>query len=331
MTTRYAAFGLTIESELTLPPLTSLPAGGTDDPDVTVTCGPVAGLPADRDDDRHRYVDDDEFVLSYGVGEATVRNGTEIRVDPAPDAPMAVVRRLVVGPLFNYLLHQRGSLVVHASTVQIGDRAVAFVGDSGDGKSTTATAFLAAGHRVLSDDVAAIDTDDGAPTVQPGYPAVKLAPDAVEALAPSGPDSAGVGPADAADADADGSADLDAMDALDPVRDAHPAGGAGRRRRFHRVASDWDPTPVPLAGVYRLEDGRTPEVLSLPPGRQCMALVEGTYTRGAFGLSGAAPTNFARCGTVADAVPVKRLRRPRRLDALPDLVDTVVRDLRGCG
>jgi len=315
MTTRYAAFGLTIESELTLPPLTSLQAGGTDDPDVTVTCGPVTGLPADRDEDRHRYVDADEFVLSYGVGEATVRNGTEIRVDPAPDAPMAVVRRLVVGPLFNYLLHQRGSLVVHASTVQIGDRAVAFVGDSGDGKSTTATAFLAAGHRVLSDDVAAIDTDDGAPTVQPGYPAVKLAPDAVEALAPSGLDPAGVGPADA----------------LDPVRDALPAEGAGRRRRFHRVASDWDPTPVPLAGVYRLEDGHTPEVLSLPPGRQCMALVEGTYTRGAFGLSGAAPTNFARCGTVADAVPVKRLRRPRRLDALPDLVDAVVRDLRGDG
>ena len=320
MTTRYAAFGLSVDSELTLPPLRSPPDGGTGDPDVTVTCGPVTGPTADRGNNRHRYVDDDEFSLSYGVCDATVRDGTDIHVDPAPGAPVAALRRLVVGPLFNYLLHQRGHLVIHASTVRIGDGAVAFVGDSGDGKSTTATAFLAAGHRVLSDDVAAISLDGGAPTVQPGYPAVKLAPDALEALTPPGPDPA--------DADSDGSIDVPAAtDALAPVLD----GGADRPRRFHRVSDDWEPTPVPLAGVYLLEDGRNVEVLSLPPGRQCMALVEGTYTRGAFGLSGAAPTNFARCGSVADAVPVRRLRRPRQLGALPDLVDAVVRDLQGDG
>jgi hypothetical protein len=177
------------------------------------------------------------------------------------------------------------------------DVAVAFLGDSGDGKSTTATAFLAAGHRILSDDVAAVPVGEGTPTVQPGYPAVKLDPDAVAALAP----------------------DLD----------DRPAETVETPRRFHRVPGEWDPTPVPLARIYRLETGPELAVASLPAGRQCMTLVENTYTRGAFGLSEVPTTNFERCATVADTVPVKRLRRPRQFDALPALVDAVTTDLGG--
>ena len=295
----YSAFGLEVESELTLPLLDPAPAGGSGDPDVTVTRGDVTGATTDWGDDDHHYVDASEFYVSYGVGDTMVRDGREIRIDPAADAPMDIVRRLVVGPLFNYLLSQRDYLVLHASTVEVGDVAVAFAGDSGDGKSTTATAFLAAGHRVLSDDVAAIRTDESVPTVQPGYPAVKLDPDA--------------------------------LDALDPDLDARPAEAVEMPRRFYRMADGWESMPVPLTRVYLLEDGPGPEVLSLPAGRQCMALVENTYTRGAFGLREVPTTNFERCATVANAVPVKRLRRPRRFDALPGLVDAVRDDLERCG
>lgn len=294
----YTAFGLQVESELTLPLLDPAPSE-SGDPDVTVTRGDVTGATTDWGDEDHHYVDESEFYVSYGVGDTMVRDGREIRVDPAADAPMDIVRRLVVGPLFNYLLAQREYLVLHASTVQVGDVAVAFLGDSGDGKSTTATAFLAAGHRILSDDIAAVPSGDGPPTVQPGYPALKLDPDAVAALAP----------------------DLD----------DRPAETVETPRRFHHVPGEWNPTPVPLARVYLLEDGPGPDVLSLPAGRQCMALVENTYTRGAFGLREIPTTNFEQCATVADAVSVKRLRRPRRFDALPDLVDAVRDDLQGDG
>jgi hypothetical protein len=296
MTTRtYAAFGLTVESAFDLPQLDPLDHADGRDPDVSITRAEVRVPTTDCGDDDHHYVDADEFYVSYQVGDTAVRDGREIRVDPVADAPMAVVRRLVVGPLFNFLLYQRGYLVLHASTARVGDVAVAFLGESGDGKSTTATAMLAAGHPVCSDDVAAIRTSEGVPTVQPGYPAVKL--------------------------------DADAVEALDPALETEPSAAAGRRRQFYRLDGQWSTDPLPLARVYLLADGPGPEIVSLPAGEQCMALVEHTYTRGSFGLENAPTTNLQRCATVADAVPVARLRRPRRYDALPALVDAVRADL----
>ena len=301
MSTRsYTAFGLRVESDLALPQLDPAPTPQAG-PDVTVRVGDVETPESDGDaaDADRRFVDDGEFYASYGVGDTLVRDGREIRVDPTPDAPTDVVRRLVVGPLFNYLLHQRDHLVVHASTVRVGDVAVAFAGESGAGKSTTATAFLAAGERVLSDDVAAVRLDGDTPTVQPGYPAVKLDPDAVEAL--------------------------------EPDLDGGPAESVATPRLFHRTAGEWDPEPVPLARVYLLEDGPGPTVEPIPAAERCMALVEHTYTRGAFGLPGTAAENVRRCGSVADRIGVKRLRRPRTFDALDALVETVRADLAADG
>ncbi len=65
---------------------------------------------------------------------------------------------LVSGTLLAFVLTMRGETVLHASAVQIGDAAVAFVGASGMGKSTMATLLCADGARLVTDDVLRLDT-----------------------------------------------------------------------------------------------------------------------------------------------------------------------------
>jgi hypothetical protein len=92
----------------------------------------------------------------------------------------------LVGPVLGLLLRLRGVVCLHASAVAIGDRAVAFVGSEGAGKSTTAAALAQRGHAVISDDVAALVEQEGRFSVLPAYPHLSLWPDSVEML--YGPD-----------------------------------------------------------------------------------------------------------------------------------------------
>ncbi len=68
------------------------------------------------------------------------------------------------------LLAMRGDLVLHASAVAVGGRAVLFCGPTGRGKSTLALALGEAGHGVLGEDGVAISLEQEAPVAYPGRP-----------------------------------------------------------------------------------------------------------------------------------------------------------------
>ena len=80
------------------------------------------------------------------------------------------------------LLHQRGRLVLHASAVRVGDRAVLFCGASGAGKSTLAAALGACGHDLVADDFAAISMLEGQAFVEPDSRQHKLWQHAIDKL-----------------------------------------------------------------------------------------------------------------------------------------------------
>ena len=75
---------------------------------------------------------------------------------------------LVGGTLLAFVLTMRGEAVLHASAVQVGDAALAFVGASGMGKSTMATLLCADGARLVTDDVLRLDTTSSATDLRPG-------------------------------------------------------------------------------------------------------------------------------------------------------------------
>ena len=71
-----------------------------------------------------------------------------------------------------------GRLVVHASAVKLaGGQAVAFVGETGRGKSTLASAYRAVGATLLTDDALLLEKRAGVVQVIPSYGSLRLWPD----------------------------------------------------------------------------------------------------------------------------------------------------------
>lgn len=171
----YSVFGLRVRSELALPEL--FPVNGEGDADVTIRLGSI-GDPQ-QEEGLHAVEGALLFVISK-VGRYRIADGGEILVEPAPGAPERNVRLYLLGSAFGALLHQRGLLPLHANAVEIDGRAVAFMAESGGGKSTLAAWFHDRGYRVIADDVCVIHFDEGRPHAAPGLPRLRLWLEALE-------------------------------------------------------------------------------------------------------------------------------------------------------
>jgi hypothetical protein len=96
------------------------------------------------------------------------------------DAILDDIPPVLQGPAVAAALHLRGIPLLHACVLAIDDFAVALMGAPGAGKSTTAAAFVAAGHALVSDDLGALDLN-GSVRVQSGYPRLRLFADSARA------------------------------------------------------------------------------------------------------------------------------------------------------
>lgn len=88
----------------------------------------------------------------------------------------------LLGPVLGFVLRMRGTPCLHASAVALNGHAVAFVGEAGSGKSTTAAAFAREGEIVVADDIVALTEARGRFVVAPAYPYLSLWDDSVAML-----------------------------------------------------------------------------------------------------------------------------------------------------
>jgi len=72
---------------------------------------------------------------------------------PVPEGPEGVIPIIIAGTVSAFVLAMRGRCVLHGSAVEVDGRAIAFVGISGQGKSTMAAMFCAQGASLVTDDV----------------------------------------------------------------------------------------------------------------------------------------------------------------------------------
>ena len=295
----YIAYGLGIRSALPLPELTV----GEAAQDVVLRLGKVDRLPSDLDDEGGGLWATADEACRYlaGVGAFLVRGGREIVVDPAPGVEARVLRLSILGPAFGLLLHQRGRFVLHASAVASGGGVLAFAGGSGWGKSTLAAALHARGCPIVADDLTAIDMDTGCPTVFPGFPQLKLWPEAVVSLGET----------------------PETMPRLHPRFD----------KRARRAVRGFSHSLLPLRRIYLLTAGPAPRIETLRPYEALIGLVPHWYGF-RFGdrllPSGeASASQFRRCALLANGVTVRRLIRPRHLPGLGALLDLVEDDCAG--
>ena len=83
-----------------------------------------------------------------------------------------------------------GGLFLHGSAVSVGGRAVAFLGQSGDGKTTLAGAFAKAGHPYLTEDVIELVASAGIYHLQPKPSGLRLFADSAAYLLGDDPELA---------------------------------------------------------------------------------------------------------------------------------------------
>lgn len=293
----YSAYGLNIHSALSLPELTDSP--GISFPDVRVRFGKIKWEPPPTDCERaHEAARSETFFYFKIAGKFQVQRGSEIIIDPAPDAEDRLLRLCLLGPILAALLHQRGLLVLHASAVEIDGVAVAFLGEKGWGKSTLAAYLQERSHGLLADDVVAVAFGAEEIHVLPGFPQLKLWPSAAAYL--------GLNP--------------ERMPQLQPELD----------KRAHRLNGDFAVTPRPLGGLFVLDVGETVEVEAIAPQASVVELVSHSYMVRHLAATGMNSSNLAQCAEVVRAVPVFRLRRPRSLGALPCVETAVKKSLERC-
>lgn len=292
----YLAYGLNIHSEISFPQLLS----GRETADVIVRFGPVAiGLSDASDSDRVVMGDSQEVNIFWkDVGGFCIRNGNEIIVDPIPGIDERAIRPLILGTSLGILLSQRDLMVFHSSVVEFPSGCGAFMAARGWGKSTTAAALYARGHRFVADDIMALDDTGDEFTARPGYPQIKLWPDAAEAVGE----------------------DPSRLDRVQPDYEK-----LARPVREHFVRER-----IPLRGVFVLDVGENVEVERLTGSKALMGLLPHWY--GAqldgellelFGVD----AHFKACNTLALRVPVYNIKRPHTLDCLSEVVLAIEKTL----
>lgn len=291
---RYVLCDLQVSSTLALPELAPWPGSAEcTAADVTIEEAPVpewldTGEPADS----WLSVDRDGAMLLQvpQVVRILVQSGRSMRVQRL-DSQDESWRLFLLGSALGYLCLQRGLFPLHAACLRIGSRTVAFAGHSGAGKSTLAAALLQRGHGLLSDDLTVIRSDGAhGITMLPAFPRLKLWRDTLESLQLPMTGTPRVRPG---------------MDKFDL-----------------RPSIGFDAAPATLDAVVVLHDAASePHLQRLSP-HAGLATLHGYLARPqAAERLGLRAAMFAQAAAIARQVPVWRLQRPRRFDALAATAD----------
>lgn len=165
--------GLTVASEIALA-APKLPETDPRSADVSVVLGEPTSVPFERPSEdvvAELIVDGYPWYTFCRVGDGYVCRMTGIAdfvIDadlrrvvchPLVDGRTSVIPIVVPGTVAAFLLAMGGRCVLHGSAVEVGSRALAFVGSSGQGKSTMAAIFCADGAALVADDVLSLEFD----------------------------------------------------------------------------------------------------------------------------------------------------------------------------
>ena len=244
----------------------------------------------------------EQFGFFYGDGArfAIGRTGREVWADWPENYSLEDACTYLLGPVMGFVLRLRGIMCLHASAVAVGDKAIAFVGLPGAGKSTTAAAFASADFPVLSDDVVALADDGVQFCVQPGYPRLNLWPDSVCTL-------------------------FGSEDALPRITPSWEKRYLQLDQNGHHFAS----SPLPLGAIFILDSRDSsltaPMIEGVPVNEAFMALVANTYVNYLLD-QGMRRREFDVLGRLVSEIPIRRVRPPAESSAIFSLCEAIAAD-----
>jgi len=252
---------------------------------------------------RFAPLDDGSTYVGWdGIGEFLV----------APDGRTIAWRRLdgssiesfqvyMLGQALSFALVKQRFEPLHATAVVVGDRAVAFLGENGSGKSSLAACFIEAGHRLLTDDLLLLLERARQMVAFSGPARIKLFPQIARRY--FGP-LAGRVPMNP-----------DTQKLILPL-DGHGGSSA----------------PAPLGAMYVLAPPRGVarsdgvRIDPLAPRDALMEVVKGTFNWRLVNADRLA-RQFEMAARVSALVPIRRLAYPRALGRLSDVRDAILADV----
>jgi hypothetical protein len=223
---------------------------------------------------------------------------------PTEAASADLVTGLIAGAVCALVHELRGVPCLHASAVAFGDRALALMAASGTGKSSLAAQLVSSGGALLCDDIVPLQLGPGGCCVVPGYPQVRLGPEAAALFAGSGKPVSGT------------------------VGAEHPSDRSGKR---FLTPFSFRPTPTPLAVAYVLErdpDAQGPILLrQLGPTESLIELVRFSYCARLVEKLGLQARRLPQLAEVLRHTRVRHLRIPSDLQRLGEVHEALARDL----
>jgi len=296
----YLLGGITLVSEIALPELPRIQHERATPHPVNIRLGDMQEhWPDAVEVDPDCFATPSQYFLRIrGIARYLVSNGREIVVSPYADALPLDVRAYLLGTIFVVLCQQRGLLPLHASAVSSRHGVVAFLGRSGQGKSSLAAHLAQRGFAVVADDVCLVDpAPPGETMVIPTAPWLKLWRNSLENL-------------------------------------GRPADGLERvfsEDDKYRLPLPSGLTPEPIRTLMFLEDGEKSspainfeEVSAVEAVPLLMNLTHSAYLLQA---TGQRQESFLRCGKVSSQARAYRLKRPWGLAHLESTVNALQRFL----
>ena len=215
---------------------------------------------------------------------------------PAPGTSEHTAQHLYLNQVLPLALSKQGKLVFHASAVDVGGAAVAFMGASGKGKSTLAASFATSGQRFLTDDGLMIQAAAAGYEVMPSHPSIRLWQDSEAAL-------------------------------IAPDTPTAPALEFTSKSRF--LAGDTIPfcdAPRPLRRICFLGDGSAADVrfTRIGPAEALIELVKHSFLLD-IEASDLLAAHFDELSRLASLPIVSRLDYPRRYAALAEVRQAIIR------
>ncbi len=317
MPSSYAVCGLGLQCNVAVSTLKGLPAPAHID--VRVTFG---SLPADVDPayevsdffidaelDRRgepamrvaRLMDDRYYRLAFSEG-VTVwvdARGERVWATWSGASTEDDAASYLAGSVLGFVLRLRGVTCMHGSAVAIAGRAVAVVGPSGSGKSSTAAGFARMGYAVLTDDLIALrETHEGF-AIEPALPRVHLWPHSASSIVDS----------------------WDRLPRIAPGWDKRRLDLATHGFRVQRA-------PLALGAIYFLGDRVAAATPHIEPARAADALIDLVSDSHAAEFVGKPQRaeEFDALARMLRTVPARRVTPCEDLARVPELCAAIARD-----
>lgn len=290
----YTCFGLNIKSQIYFPELKST----QNNYDVIIRFDEEKNFPNasyKKNSNIVKYSSNDISFIFDNKPLFRVKKGKQIIVNSNIYISDVLLRSLILGQGMGILLHQMGYLVLHGSAVNMGNNAIAFIGSSGEGKSTIVAALSTKGYPVITDDILVVDFDkNNNPVLLSSFPRIKLWEDV--------------------------------LNLLKKKKNLYPKIDPQFKKYSYILDKKFCEQTLPLKNIYVLGRDKKNIVIPIKSQEALIELIKNSYLIFLFDEY-EKEQNLIQCGKIVTNISLKHLKRSQSLESIGELVRIVEKDV----